>query len=317
MRRTKRWNISRTIENVITTSMAFLSIMTVVFVIISIVVVILSMTSTDNSMYVRESVLELTTAKENTEEFVEKEFDGITLLRWNDIKSNVAWEEINCVPISTSDFSVPSEVENIQINSQPLYQSEDVVRGTSMSMSREVIYQSIVPSMSWYDEEYDEFYWNEIEPCLDTDEFSDVHNDFFTIWSDIRTQSELTVDQLETMFKDYYPYLVGHGEDIITAEKLYGINAYYITAVCISESGGFSSNATNGFGMTSQSFSNPTESIYKFTELMHSGYISDGLYYPINIAEKYCPDGVNDLSNEWATLVVSVENLLVRRIDNN
>lgn len=315
MRRTKRWNKARFAEECITISMSVLSVIVVVFSITVIANVITTIASYNRESSM-DSVIELTTAKENTN--VEKEnFDDITLLGYCDVNSGVEWEEINCVPISTSELSVPIEVENIQINSQPLFQTETITRSKSMGTTREDIYQSIVPSMSWYDDEYDEFYWNEIEPRLDTDEYSDVHNDFFTVWSDIRTQSGLSVDELESMFDEYYPYLIGHGEDIICAENLYGINAYYITAVCISESGGFESDSTNGFGMTSQSFPNSTESIYKFAELMHSGYISEGLYYPINISEKYCPDGYNDLSNEWATLVVSVENLLVRRINNN
>ena len=313
MRRTKRWSRTRFVEECMVISMSILSVIAVIFSIVVIANVLTTIVSSNRESTI-DSVVGLT-AKENTEE--KDNFDDITLVGWCDVSSNVKWEEINCVPMTTSELSVPIEVEDIQINSQPLFQTETITRSKSMGTTREEIYSSIIPSMSWYDDEYDEFYWNEIEPRLDSDEYSDIHNDFFTVWSDIRTQSGLSVDELEDMFDEYYPYLIGHGEDIICAENLYGINAYYITAVCISESGGFESDSTNGFGMTSQTFPNPTESIYKFAELMHSGYISEGLYYPINISEKYCPDGNNDLSNEWATLVVSVENLLVRRINNN
>lgn len=229
-------------------------------------------------------------------------------------------DEPDITVITDEDTSVVDDIETeeyeVFMYAPSMRIMEPEVVGLSCVSEREELYHSTIPTMSWFDVEYNDYYWTTIDPYMKTYPIK-IQNDNFTIWSDVRTRSGLTESDLTALFDRYYPYLQGYESTIINAEELYGINSIFIIAVCCSESGGFEKNRTNGFGIKSVSFDSGDESIYKFAELMHSGYISRNLTTPITISERYCPDSnKTDLKNEWADLVVNVENLIHRRLES-
>ena len=84
----------------------------------------------------------------------------------------------------------------------------DVVALSCVS-EREELYHSTIPTMSWFDTDYNDYYWTTIDPYMKTYPIK-MQDDNFTIWSDIRTRSGLTESDLTALFDRYYPYLQGY-----------------------------------------------------------------------------------------------------------
>jgi beta-N-acetylglucosaminidase len=124
---------------------------------------------------------------------------------------------------------------------------------------------------------------------------------------DVRTKSDITVHQLNSKLKNK---LKGMGDVFISCQEKYGINAVFLAAIAIHESGNGSSKAAksknNFFGMMGKkgqlSFKTPQECIEcaaKNLTKKEGYYFGRGRYTIGKIARKYASD------KKWASRVIA------------
>ena len=125
---------------------------------------------------------------------------------------------------------------------------------------------------------------------------------------DVRTKSEVTAEQLDARLQNR---LKGCGQYFIDAQEKYGINAEFLTAIAIHESGNGSSTAArrknNFFGLMGKrgqlSFKTPKECIdCAANNLTKSNgyYFGRGRYTIASIGKRYASD------KKWSTRIVAV-----------
>ncbi len=100
--------------------------------------------------------------------------------------------------------------------------------------------------------------------------------------------------------------LAGKGQAFINAQKKYGISASVLAAICIQETGGKSSNATNKNNVSNiaqgkgwRKFNSVEECIDYTAELLKTNYVNKGLSCLYQINAKYCP--VQDTRGSYAS----------------
>lgn len=124
---------------------------------------------------------------------------------------------------------------------------------------------------------------------------------------DVRTKSDVTAEQLDATFKNK---LSSCGQYFIEAQEKYGINAEFLAAIAIHESGNGSSAAArrknNFFGLMGKrgqlSFKTAEECInYAANNLTKSDgyYFGRGRYTIRRIGQRYASD------KKWSTRIVS------------
>ena len=124
---------------------------------------------------------------------------------------------------------------------------------------------------------------------------------------DVRTKSDITVQQLNSKLKNK---LQGMGETFISCQEKYGINAVFLAAIAVHESGNGSSkaakNKNNFFGLMGKkgqlSFKTPQECIEcaaKNLTKKEGYYFGRGCYTIGKIARKYASD------KKWASRVIA------------
>ena len=124
---------------------------------------------------------------------------------------------------------------------------------------------------------------------------------------DVRTKSDITAEQLNTKLKNR---LEGCGQFFIDAQEIYGINAEFLAAIAIHESGNGSSAAArrknNFFGLMGRrgqlKFESPAECIMCAAENLTKPtgyYFGSGRYTIASIGRKWATD------RRWATRVAA------------
>jgi beta-N-acetylglucosaminidase len=124
---------------------------------------------------------------------------------------------------------------------------------------------------------------------------------------DVRTKSDITAEQLNAKLKNR---LEGCGQYFIDAQEKYGINAEFLAAIAIHESGNGSSAAArrknNFFGLMGKrgqlSFDTPQECIEcaaKNLTKPNGYYIAKGRYTIGSIGKKWAAD------KKWSSKIVS------------
>lgn len=124
---------------------------------------------------------------------------------------------------------------------------------------------------------------------------------------DVRTKSDVTAEQLDATFKNK---LSGCGKYFIEAQEQYGINAEFLAAIAIHESGNGASIAAhrknNFFGLMGSRgtlrFQSPEECIkYAANNLAKSDgyYFGRGRYTIRHIGQRYASD------KKWSVRIVS------------
>lgn len=124
---------------------------------------------------------------------------------------------------------------------------------------------------------------------------------------DVRTKSDVTAEQLDATFKNE---LSGCGQYFIEAQKKYGINAEFLAAIAIHESGNGSSlsarRKNNFFGLMGSRgilrFDSPQECIdYAANNLTKTDgyYFGRGRYTIRRIGQRYASD------KRWPSRIVS------------
>lgn len=124
---------------------------------------------------------------------------------------------------------------------------------------------------------------------------------------DVRTKSDITAEQLNAKLKNR---LEGCGQFFIDAQEIYGINAEFLAAIAIHESGNGSSAAArrknNFFGLMGRrgqlKFESPAECIMCAAENLTKPtgyYFGSGRYTIASIGRKWATD------RRWATRVAS------------
>ncbi len=155
--------------------------------------------------------------------------------------------------------------------------------------------------------------------------FKPVNKDApLTPTTDLRRMSGLTVAELDYLLEG--TAIEGHGIDIFRAERLHGVNAWFLLALSAHESGWWSSrifrDKNNAFGWGAYDHA-PYESAIEFdnfgdgvmlvaSRLSENYLTSDGQYYrgatPEGLNINYASDG------EWAGKVVRVSRTLASRL---
>jgi hypothetical protein len=124
---------------------------------------------------------------------------------------------------------------------------------------------------------------------------------------DVRTKSDITAEQLNAKLKNR---LEGCGQIFIDAQEIYGINAEFLAAIAIHESGNGSSAAArrknNFFGLMGRrgqlKFESPAECIMCAAENLTKPtgyYFGSGRYTIASIGRKWATD------RRWATRVAA------------
>lgn len=124
---------------------------------------------------------------------------------------------------------------------------------------------------------------------------------------DVRTKSDITAEQLNAKLKNR---LEGCGQFFIDAQEIYGINAEFLAAIAIHESGNGSSVAArrknNFFGLMGRrgqlKFESPAECIMCAAENLTKPtgyYFGSGRYTIASIGRKWATD------KKWATRVAA------------
>ena len=124
---------------------------------------------------------------------------------------------------------------------------------------------------------------------------------------DVRTKSEVTAEQLNTKLDNK---LAGAGRYFIEAQKKYGINAEFLVAIAIHESGNGTSVAArrknNFFGLIGKrgqlSFSSPQECIEYAAKTLtkpEGYYFGRGRYTISRIASRYAAD------KRWSSRIIA------------
>lgn len=124
---------------------------------------------------------------------------------------------------------------------------------------------------------------------------------------DVRKKSDITAEQLNAKLKNR---LEGCGQIFIDAQEIYGINAEFLAAIAIHESGNGSSAAArrknNFFGLMGKNgqmtFKNPAECIMYAADTLtkpNGYYFGRGRYTIGNIGKKYAAD------KRWSKRVAS------------
>ena len=124
---------------------------------------------------------------------------------------------------------------------------------------------------------------------------------------DVRTKSDITAEQLNAKLKNR---LEGCGQFFIDAQEIYGINAEFLAAIAIHESGNGSSAAArrknNFFGLMGRrgqlKFESPAECIMCAAENLTKPtgyYFGSGRYTIASIGRKWATD------RRWATRVAA------------
>ena len=125
---------------------------------------------------------------------------------------------------------------------------------------------------------------------------------------DVRTKSDITAEQLDAKLKNR---LEGCGQHFIDAQEEYGVNAEFLAAIAIHESGNGSSAAArrknNFFGMMGKrgqlSFETPRECIMAAAKNLtkpNGYYFAKGRYTISSIGKKWAAD------KKWSSKVVTV-----------
>lgn len=125
---------------------------------------------------------------------------------------------------------------------------------------------------------------------------------------DVRTKSDITAEQLNAKLKNR---LEGCGQYFIDAQEEYGVNAEFLAAIAIHESGNGSSTAArrknNFFGMMGKrgqlSFETPRECIMTAAKNLtkpNGYYFARGRYTISSIGKKWAAD------KKWSSKVVTV-----------
>ena len=125
---------------------------------------------------------------------------------------------------------------------------------------------------------------------------------------DVRTKSDITAEQLNAKLKNR---LEGCGQHFIDAQEEYGVNAEFLAAIAIHESGNGSSAAArrknNFFGMMGKrgqlSFETPREGIMAAAKNLtkpNGYYFARGRYTISSIGKKWAAD------KKWSSKVVTV-----------
>ena len=124
---------------------------------------------------------------------------------------------------------------------------------------------------------------------------------------DTRTKSDITAEQLNTKLKNK---LNGCGQYFINAQNKYGVNAEFLAAIAIHESGNGSSRAArtknNFFGLMGKkgqlTFSSPEECIECLAKNLtkkNGFYFGRGLYTIQKIGRRYAAD------KRWSSRIVA------------
>lgn len=134
---------------------------------------------------------------------------------------------------------------------------------------------------------------------------------------DVRTPSKVSV---ETLNKNLKGVLKDSGEHFKKAEEEHNVNATFLAAVAILESGNGTSNKAvrrgNAFGLKGRSFSHVNESIYYTASIIASqkGYYYGRKKYTIaQIGKVYAPTWDAKTNARWASNVASI----MRRIEQS
>lgn len=124
---------------------------------------------------------------------------------------------------------------------------------------------------------------------------------------DVRTKSEVTAEQLDAKLDNK---LAGTGQYFIEAQEKYGINAEFLVAIAIHESGNGKSAAArrknNFFGLMGKkgqlSFSSPQECIEYAAKTLtkpEGYYFGRGRYTISRIASRYASD------KKWSSRIIA------------
>lgn len=134
---------------------------------------------------------------------------------------------------------------------------------------------------------------------------------------DVRTKSNVSVETLNQKLKGV---LAGKGEHFKKAEEEHKVNAAFLAAIAIVESGNGNSKLArrrlNAFGLKGKSFSKIEESIYYTAALISD---KEGFYYGRNkftirkIARVYAPSWDAPTNSTWSRQVISI----MRELENN
>lgn len=142
----------------------------------------------------------------------------------------------------------------------------------------------------------------------------------------LKSNSGVDAKRLNKVLED--TGLAGLGSTYVDAEKTYGINAIFLTALTAQESGWGNSNRArtqnnlSGYAVYSddsdgKTFSSKSDSIYATAKLLSNDYLnSKGKYYKgvdiFSVNTTYCPvDGY-----DWSNKITSIANNLVREINS-
>lgn len=144
--------------------------------------------------------------------------------------------------------------------------------------------------------------------------------------TDLKIKSGVDVKRLNKVLED--TGLAGLGAVYVDAEKTYGVNALFLTALTAQESGWGTSNRArtqnnlSGYAVYSDSsagrtFSSKSESIYATAKLIAEDYLNKkGRCYKgvdiFSVNESYCPVGEYD----WANNISSIAQYLVQEINS-
>lgn len=127
---------------------------------------------------------------------------------------------------------------------------------------------------------------------------------------DVRTKSKASVETLNQRLKGV---LAGKGEHFKKAEEEHNVNASFLAAVAIVESGNGNSKLArrrlNAFGLKGKSFSKVEEGIYYTASIIASetGYYYGRKKYTIrNIARVYAPTWDAPTNASWPRQVIAI-----------
>lgn len=166
--------------------------------------------------------------------------------------------------------------------------------------------------------------FNEIEELKKNNSYSNQKVSFNK--SNLKSKSGVDAKRLNKVLEG--TGLAGLGSTYVDAEKTYGVNAIFLTALTAQESGWGNSNRArtqnnlSGYAVYSdtssgKSFSSKSASIYATAKLLANDYLStEGKHYKgtdiISVNKTYCPVGGYD----WANKITSISNDLVQKINS-
>lgn len=127
---------------------------------------------------------------------------------------------------------------------------------------------------------------------------------------DVRTPSNVTAETLDKNFKGV---LAGKGEHFKKAEKEHKVNASFLAAIAILESGNGTSskarNRRNCFGLRGKSFGKVEDGIYHAAATIAKKdgyYYGRGKYTIARIASTYAPPKHSKGNSLWAANVIRI-----------